>query len=170
MSLQSNTGQLQTGWYLFNWRQCLIPHQPLHSLSAGTVKQSKAREHWTLLKKSRWTAHNAFIFSHYTFIANVNSQFGLNQYYSSLLHQITITGIMIISIETAITWIAQDLTNVYRSILVQVMAWCHQAPSHYLKQHWAKSVIPYGVTNLFSVAVKPLWHSDTTDLGHNWFR
>ena len=32
-------------------------------------------------------------------------------------------------------WIPQDPIN-YKTILVQVMAWCHQAPSHYLNQHW----------------------------------
>ena len=26
------------------------------------------------------------------------------------------------------------------------MAWCHQAPSHYLHQCWPKSMLPYGIT------------------------
>ena len=30
--------------------------------------------------------------------------------------------------------------------LVQVMAWCHQAPSHYLSQCWPRSMSPYGIT------------------------
>ena len=30
--------------------------------------------------------------------------------------------------------------------LVQVMAWCHQATSHYLSQCWPRSVLPYCVT------------------------
>ena len=30
-----------------------------------------------------------------------------------------------------------------KSTLVQVMAWCHQAPSHYLSQCWPKSMSPY---------------------------
>ena len=30
--------------------------------------------------------------------------------------------------------------------LVQVMAWCHQATSHYLNQCWPRSMSPYGVT------------------------
>ena len=33
-----------------------------------------------------------------------------------------------------------------KSTLVQIMAWCHQAPSHYLNQCWPRSVMPYGVT------------------------
>ena len=33
-----------------------------------------------------------------------------------------------------------------KSTLVQVMAWCRQAPSHYLNQCWPISMSPYGVT------------------------
>ena len=32
-----------------------------------------------------------------------------------------------------------------KSILVQVMAWCHQATSHYLSQCWPRSMLPYGI-------------------------
>ena len=38
----------------------------------------------------------------------------------------------------------QDLTD--KSTLVQVMAWCCQATSHYLNQCWPRSPTPYGVT------------------------
>ena len=34
------------------------------------------------------------------------------------------------------------------STLVKVMAWCHQATSHYLNQCWPRSVSSYGVTKL----------------------
>ena len=33
-----------------------------------------------------------------------------------------------------------------KSTVVQVMAWCHQAASHYLSQCWSRSVSPYGDT------------------------
>ena len=33
-----------------------------------------------------------------------------------------------------------------KSTLVQLMAWCHQAPSHYLNQCWPRPMSPYGVT------------------------
>ena len=33
-----------------------------------------------------------------------------------------------------------------KSTLVQVMAWCHQATSHYLSQCWPRSMSPNGVT------------------------
>ena len=38
-----------------------------------------------------------------------------------------------------------DLTS-DKSTLVQVMAWCRQATSHYLSQCWPRSLSPYGVT------------------------
>ena len=31
------------------------------------------------------------------------------------------------------------------STLVQVMAWCRQATSHYLSQFWSRSVLPYNI-------------------------
>ena len=40
---------------------------------------------------------------------------------------------------------SQDLTG-NESTLVQVMAWCRQATSHYLSQCWPRAVSPYGVT------------------------
>ena len=33
-----------------------------------------------------------------------------------------------------------------KSTLVQVMAWCRQATSHYLSQGWPRFILPYGVT------------------------
>ena len=38
----------------------------------------------------------------------------------------------------------QDLTD-DKSTLVQVMAWCRQATSHYLSQCWLSSLSPYGI-------------------------
>ena len=50
-----------------------------------------------------------------------------------------------ISYEIALRWMPLDLTD-DKSTLVQVMAWCHQATSHYLNQCWPRSPTPYGVT------------------------
>ena len=46
-----------------------------------------------------------------------------------------------ISYEITLGWMPLDLTN-DKSTLVQVMAWCCQATSHYLSQ-WSMS--PYGI-------------------------
>ena len=49
-----------------------------------------------------------------------------------------------ISCEIAMIWMSLDLID-DQSTLVQVMAWCRQAPSHYLIQCWPRSLSPYGV-------------------------
>ena len=45
----------------------------------------------------------------------------------------------------ALRWMSLDCTD-DKSTLVQVMAWCRQATSHYLSQCWPRSLSPYGVT------------------------
>ena len=50
-----------------------------------------------------------------------------------------------ISCEIAPIWMSLDF-NDDQSTLVQVMAWCCQATSHYLSQCWPRPLTPYGVT------------------------
>ena len=50
-----------------------------------------------------------------------------------------------ISCEIALIWMSLDFTD-DQSTLVQVMAWCRQATSHYLSQCWPRSLSPNGVT------------------------
>ena len=47
--------------------------------------------------------------------------------------------------EIVLRWLSLDFTD-DQSTLVQVMAWCCQAASHYLSQCWPRSLLPYGVT------------------------
>ena len=47
------------------------------------------------------------------------------------------------SYDNALKWMPQDLTD-DKSPQVQVMAWCHQAASHYLSWCWLRSMLPYG--------------------------
>ena len=54
-----------------------------------------------------------------------------------------------ISCKIVLKWMPTDLTD-RKSTLVQVMAWCRQATSHYLSQCWPRSLLPYGV-------VRPQW-------------
>ena len=42
-------------------------------------------------------------------------------------------------------WMLQNL-NDHTVMLVQAMAWCHQATSHYLSQCWSRSLSTYVVT------------------------
>ena len=50
-----------------------------------------------------------------------------------------------ISCEIALILMPLDFTD-DQSTLVQVIAWCRQATSHYLSQCWPRSLWPYGVT------------------------
>ena len=68
-----------------------------------------------------------------------------------------------ISCENALIWMSLDFTD-DQSTLVQVMAWCRQATSHYLSQCWPRSLSPYGVT-------RPQWidYSTSSDCqGHRY--
>ena len=57
-----------------------------------------------------------------------------------------------ISCEIALMWFSMDLTDDI-SALVQVIAWCCQASSHYLSQCWLWSMSPYGITRLQCVKI-----------------
>ena len=77
-------------------------------------------------------------------IADVDNGF---DYSLKLINFKLIIMINILSIfcEIGIRWMPQHLTD-HKSTLVQVMAWCLTAPSHYLSQCWPRSLSPYGVT------------------------
>ena len=60
-----------------------------------------------------------------------------------------------ISCKIALIWMSQDFTD-DQSTLVQVMAWCRQATSHYLSQCWPRSLSPYDVT-------RPQWVNTSSD-------
>ena len=47
--------------------------------------------------------------------------------------------------EIALRWMPLEITD-DKSTLVQVMAWCRQATSHYLSQCWPRPMSPYGVS------------------------
>ena len=65
--------------------------------------------------------------------------------------------------DNTVRWMARDRTD-DKSKLFQVMAWCHQAPSHYLNQCWPSFMLPYGVTR--PQWVKPLTHSGLNRQSH----
>ena len=50
-----------------------------------------------------------------------------------------------LSCDIALEWMSSDPID-DKSTLVQVMACCLTAPSHYLSQCWPRSISPYGVT------------------------
>ena len=72
---------------------------------------------------------------------------------SAIFNLALLIGIFTPSKDNALRWMPWDLTD-DKSTLVQVMAWCHQATSHYLSQCWPSYMSPYGVT-------RPQWVKDT---------
>ena len=58
-----------------------------------------------------------------------------------IFKQILVTDGWGITCETALMWMSLDFTD-DQSTLVQVMAWCRQATSHYLSQCWPRSLSP----------------------------
>ena len=74
------------------------------------------------------------------------SRFWLN-FRGVIFKQILVIDGWVISCEITLRWMSQGRTN-DKSTLVQVMAWCPQATSHYLNQCWPRSMSPYGVTRL----------------------
>ena len=63
-----------------------------------------------------------------------------------------------ISCETAGRWMSLDFSD-DKSTLVQGMAWCRQATSHYLSQCWPRSMMPYGLT-------RPQWVNSVVIIVH----
>ena len=79
---------------------------------------------------------------------------------SILFKLIILNNSLVIQCKSALRWMPHELTN-GKSTLVQVMAWCHQAASHYLNQCWSRFMSPYGVT-------RPQWVNSlfrTADIG-----
>ena len=62
-----------------------------------------------------------------------------------IVQLILVTDGLSISFEIVLLWMSLYLID-DKSTLVQVMAWCRQATSHYLSQCWPRSLPPYGVT------------------------
>ena len=62
-----------------------------------------------------------------------------------IFNLISVTDGWGISCKIALRWMPLDLPD-DKSTLVQVMAWCRQATSHYLSQCWPRFMSPYGVT------------------------
>ena len=57
-----------------------------------------------------------------------------------------------VSCEIPLWWMSPNLTD-DKLTLFRVMAWCHQATSHYLSQCWSSSMLPYNVPD----AINSVW-------------
>ena len=78
----------------------------------------------------------------------ISMQFCINNfqaYFSDWIFKlISVIDGWYITSEIVLRWMSLDLSD-DKSILVQVMAWCHQATSHYLSQCGPRSLSPYGI-------------------------
>ena len=61
-----------------------------------------------------------------------------------IFKQISVIDGWRICCEIALIWMSLDFID-DQSTLVQVMAWCRQATSHYMSQCWPRSMSPFGV-------------------------
>ena len=82
---------------------------------------------------------------------------------TAIFNLVLLIGIFTSAKDNALRWMPRDLTD-DKSTLVQVMAWCRQATSHYLHHCWPRSLPPYGFTrpqwvNLWCFAANG-WYSD----------
>ena len=64
---------------------------------------------------------------------------------TAIFNLVLLIGIFTSSKDNALRWMPRDLID-DKSTLVQVMALCRPATSHYLSQRWHSSMSPYGVT------------------------
>ena len=78
-----------------------------------------------------------------------------------IFKRILVTDCWSISCEISLILMSLDCTD-DQSTLVQVMAWCRQATSHYLRQCWPRSLLPYVVT-------RPQWVISLCSSGDIWF-
>ena len=84
---------------------------------------------------------------------------------NAIFNLVLLIGFFRSSNDNAPRWMPWDLTD-DKSTLVQVMAWCRQATSHYLSQCWLSSMTPYGITRPQWVKCPNylLWHRGGNDL------
>ena len=81
-----------------------------------------------------------------------------------IFNLVLLIGILRSLYDNALRSMLQNITG--KSTLVQVMAWCRQATSHYLSQCWPRSMLPYGV-------IRPQWVKNKRNLflrnQNHWF-
>ena len=70
--------------------------------------------------------------------SNFNSLAPGRSFINVIFNLALLIGIFKSSNDNVLRWMPQDLTE--KSTLVQLMAWCHQATSHYLSQYWPRSL------------------------------
>ena len=118
---------------LIGWVQTW--NQPWHGIFCGWHGTYMYLIHFTTI---------TLVYSHQFTMAVIKILFGTSDNFFPLKFSISITVLHFFYFDD-------------KSTLVQVMAWCRQATSHYLRQCWPRSVASYGVTR--PEWVKYTWYS-----------
>ena len=77
----------------------------------------------------------------------------------AIFQLILVIDALSISCKIVFKWMPMGFSD-GKSKLVQVMAWCRQATSHYLSQCWPRFLSPYGIIRLQRVTYWPAWMSN----------
>ena len=112
--------------------QCCVPFYGDTNVGHHCVKQCH------LFDAKPWFYSNADLLS-------INSLAPGCHFKTAIFNLVLLVGIFILSNDNALKSMPWDLTD-DKSTLVQVMAWCRQATSHYLSQCRPSSMSPNGVT------------------------
>ena len=125
------------------------PH--VNNREAGDLRRYHAHYDATVMESEphleAWAAANYIVMNHILKCLVNSLAPGIFQFnFGQVIFKLTlVNGGWGISYEIALRWMPLDLTD-DKSTLVQVMAWCRQATSHYLSQCWPSSMSPYDVT------------------------
>ena len=144
-----------------------ISHPSAKTTESGLTEDTQATW-WTLLKNgiggARWLRYTwnikirgswnriCYRLCHMYDMVNANKNlihWGLgdfkNKFRKVIFPLVLVIDGWSISCKIVLKWMPMDLTD-GKSTLVQVMAWCRQATSHYPSQCWPRSLSPYDVT------------------------
>ena len=114
-----------------HWRSSIIKRLECHSARIVAIP-------W----KAMWASSQAIIKTTITHCGLGDFNEILEEYFSRQLQWLMAWDTCC---KIALRRMSLDLTD-DKSTLVQVMAWCRQATSHYLSQCWPRSLTPYGAT------------------------
>ena len=121
----------------------------MHTLSC--LAQSPNRTAWQEFKTYSWRACWSYQYSYHTSLWDIGNNFSI------IFKTITENSNLGTHCEIALRWMPQHFIN-EQLTLFQVMAWCHQATSHYLSSCWPRSMLPYGITGTLKTWGKWIQH------------
>ena len=139
---------------------CSLDYLPMHIISANLpikfdgIHPTQTKMWWqcrhVLLQWEHGMSGSRYITNHLSgplidsCINHINSLFpGISgcDFENAIFNLVLLTGILRSTYDNTFRWLPQDFSD-DKLTLVQVMAWCHQAPSHYLSQCWPRFMSP----------------------------